>query len=181
MNKVEAIFHPVRFRIIQRFLDGQKKTAKMLAKELKDIPQATLYRQLDTLVKADILTITEENPIRGTVEKVYALNQSNTVLQADDVKKLSIEEHLQLFILFTAGLTRDYEAYLSSPTIDFEKDGVGYRQIALHLSDEEFNNFIQDLQSVVGKYINNPPTADRKKRLFSTVLMPDQNGGIENE
>jgi hypothetical protein len=44
MNKIETVLHPVRFKIIQVFLDGQSKTAKRLAKELKDIPQASLYR-----------------------------------------------------------------------------------------------------------------------------------------
>ena len=69
MNKVETILHPVRLRIIQQLLDGQATTAKQLAGQLKDIAQATLYRQLDILVKAEVLAVTEEKQIRGAVEK----------------------------------------------------------------------------------------------------------------
>ena len=100
MNKIETILHPVRFRIIQRFLDGQSKTTKMLAKELKDIPQATLYRQLDALVKAEVLIITEENPIRGTVEKLYSLNSLAASITNQDVKETYEGRASSIFSVF---------------------------------------------------------------------------------
>src|SRR5690606_38684579 len=123
MNKFDMLLHPVRFRIIQRFIDGEEKTAKQLAKEVKDIPQATLYRQLDALVKADILVITEENPVRGTVEKVYKLNFQAVNLTNDEVKEMSKEEHLKYFMFFTTQLTKKFEDYLMQEDIDFEEDG----------------------------------------------------------
>ncbi|MBB6451679.1 DNA-binding PadR family transcriptional regulator [Salirhabdus euzebyi] len=181
MKKIETILHPVRFRIIQRFLDGQVKTAKELAKEVKDIPQATLYRQLDALVKAEVLVITEENQIRGTVEKVYALNNSSATMTKEDVKDLTKEEHLQYFLFFTAQLAKDFDAYLSQDDIDFERDGVGYRQVGLHLTDDEFMDFVKDMGKVVEKYIHNQPNPNRTKRIVSTVVIPENKGGIEND
>lgn len=181
MKKIETILHPVRFRIIQRFLDGQEKTAKQLAKEVKDIPQATLYRQLDALVKADVLTITEENPIRGTVEKVYALNLSAVNMNNEDIKELTKEEHLQYFLFFTAQLTKNFEAYLDQGDTDFERDGVGYRQVALQLSDEEFLNFAKDIGEVFKKYVNNEPTEHRTKRLITTITIPEKESGKDEK
>lgn len=172
LNKIETILHPVRFKIIQSFLDGQQKTAKMLANELREIPQATLYRQLDVLVKGEILHIIEENQIRGTVEKVYQLNRSNAILGKDDVQNLTKEEHLQYFLLFTAQLAKDFEEYLHRENYNLEKDGVGYRQIALNLSDEEFLQFISEMSSVVKKYIEFQPSPNRTKRLFTNIVMP---------
>jgi DNA-binding HxlR family transcriptional regulator len=181
LNRIETILHPIRFRIIQTFLDGQQKTAKMLTKELKDIPQATLYRQLETLVKADILKISAEHPVRGTVEKVYTLNSSKAVLQNSEIKNLTKEEHLQYFLLFNAQLAKDFEEYLQKENWDFEKDGVGYRQIVLHLSDEEFNSFINEMSTIVKKYVKNSPAPNRTKRLFSSIVMPKYDGGMKNE
>lgn len=181
LSKIDIILHPVRFKIIQSFLDGQRKTAKMLAKELKEIPQATLYRQLDALVKADVLDITEENQIRGTVEKVYALNTSAVHMTNDDIKELTKEEHLQYFLFFTAQLTKLFEEYLKTEDIDFERDGVGYRQAIFNLSNEEFQAFIEDLKKVYEKYANNPPTPVRRKRTISTIIIPEKGGGGENE
>ena len=175
------VLHPVRFRIIQMFLDGQSKTVKKLAKELKDIPQATLYRQLDTLVKAEVLIVTEQNQIRGTVEKVYSLNISAVNMTNDDVKELTKEEHLQYFLVFTAQLTKNFEAYLQKNDIDFQRDGVGYRQIALHLTDEEFLDFAKDMGEVYGKYIRNAPSPKRTKRIISNVIIPEKERGTGNE
>ncbi|MCH1627789.1 helix-turn-helix domain-containing protein [Ferdinandcohnia quinoae] len=181
MNKVETIFHPVRFKIIQVFLDGQSKTAKMLAKELKDIPQASLYRQLDALVKAEVLIITEENQIRGTVEKVYSLNKPAANLSNDDVKEFTKEEHLQYFLFFTAQLSRDFETYLSDDDIDFLRDGVGYRQVALHLTDQEFLDFAKDIGKVYEKYMQHTPASKRTKRIITNIMMPKKEGDVEHE
>lgn len=181
LKKIETILHPVRFRIIQQFLDGQNKTAKKLANELRDIPQATLYRQLDALVKAEVLTITEENQIRGTVEKVYALNVSAANMTNDDVKELTKEEHLEYFMFFTAQLTKNFEAYLEQDNIDFQKDGVGYRQVSLHLSDEEFLDFTKDMRAVYEKYVGYSPASNRTKRTLSTIILPEVERGTDNE
>jgi hypothetical protein len=178
---METILHPVRFKIIQRFLDGQSKTAKILAKELKEIPQATLYRQLDTLVKADVLIIIDEHQIRGTVEKVYSLNLSAVNIANKQLKKLTKEEHLQYFMLFTAQLSKDFEAYLQNKDIDYEKDGVGYRQVALNLTDEEFLEFAKDLGKVYEKYVKNTPSAERTRRIISTIIIPEKGRGTGNE
>ncbi|MET3699423.1 helix-turn-helix protein [Bacillus oleivorans] len=172
MKKIDAILHPVRYKIIQQFLDGQNRTAKDLALKLNDIPQATLYRHIDTLVKTDVLKIIEENQIRGTIEKVYSLNLAAVHLTKDDLLGLNKEDHLQLFMIFTAQLMRDFERYLDQDDIDFERDGVGYRQGVLFLSDSEFHEFIEDLKHVFQKYITNTPRSDRKKRLISTIMMP---------
>ncbi len=181
MKKIEAILHPVRFRMIQYFLDGQKKTAKELAIKLPDISQATLYRQLDTLVKAGILSVVEEKPVRGTVEKVYAVNFSGVILRKEDIRDLSREEHLQYFLLFTAQLAKDFETYLQNDDVDFERDGVGYRQTAVYLTDSEFKQLAGELSAVMKKYVNNPPAPGRKKRMISTIVIPEYERGEEHE
>lgn len=174
MHKLDIMLHPVRFRIIQRFLDEKNRTAKQLAKELNDIAQATLYRQLDTLLKNDMLTIVEENQIRGTVEKVYALNSAAVNLTNEDVKELSKEDHLKYFLFFTAQLTKSFENYLEKDDIDFERDGIGYRQVALHLSRDELENFRTDLYQLYEKYDSLPQTSKQTKRLISTVILPER-------
>lgn len=181
MNKVETILHPIRIRIIQQLLDGQATTAKQLAVQLKDIPQATLYRQLDILVKAEVLAVTEEKQIRGAVEKTYELNGAAAVLTNDEVMGLTKEDHLKYFMFFAVHLTKSFEEYLENGSVDFERDGVGYRQLALHLDDEEFDGLLKDLRSVFAKYINNAPSLERTKRVISTVIIPEGERGEENE
>lgn len=181
MNKLDAILHPIRFKIIQRFLDGKKRTAKTLAKEVDDIPQATLYRHLDTLVKTNILQVVEENQIRGTIEKVYALDLSAIQISPEEIQNISKEDHLQYFMFFTAQLTKEFEAYLQRETVDFARDGVGYRQRHFYLSDDELQQFMADLNKVFQKYSNYAPGEKRTLRLFSTVIMPEAERGEKND
>jgi len=172
-RKIDILLHPVRLRIIQKFLGGDERTAKELAKLLPEIAQATLYRQLDTLVKANILIITAEKPIRGTIEKVYSLNPLEASITAKDVNNVSKEEHIQYFMLFTTHLLAQFESYLEKEEINLERDGVAYRQTAFYLSDDEFRNFVLEIAKVFQKASTHKPANDRKKRYISTIIIPE--------
>ena len=56
MNKIkeDLLFHPVRLRIVLATA-GRQVTAQQLAGELPDIPQATLYRNINMLTNGGIL------------------------------------------------------------------------------------------------------------------------------
>jgi DNA-binding transcriptional ArsR family regulator len=71
-SKVDLILHPIRMRIIMA-LAGERWTARQIAAALPDVAQATLYRHINALAEGGILRIVEERPVRGMVEKVYAL------------------------------------------------------------------------------------------------------------
>lgn len=172
-RKIDILLHPVRLRIIQKFLGGDERTAKELAQLLPDIAQATLYRQLDTLLKANILIITEEKPIRGTIEKVYALNPMEASITTKDIKGISNEEHIQYFMLFTTQLLAQFESYIEKGEIDLERDGVAYRQTAFYLSDGEFHDLFIEMARIFQQAAKNKPNPDRKKRYISTIIIPE--------
>lgn len=77
MSKIKLILHPVRMKIIQSLINGKKFTVNQIAERVKDVPQATLYRQLNTLLEADLIEVVQENQVRGTIEKVYALKEQS--------------------------------------------------------------------------------------------------------
>jgi DNA-binding transcriptional ArsR family regulator len=171
-DKAQIILHPIRMRIIQTLIGGVQLTAQQMAEVLSDVPQASLYRHLNKLTKAGIVSVVAENPVRGAVEKVYALPEQAANLSGEDLANASREEHMQYFITFVASLLGDFSRYLQAETIDLESDGVGYRQVALYLNDEEFQEFISDLSAVVKPLLANRPRSDRRRRLFSTIVMP---------
>lgn len=180
MKKVDAILHPVRLRIIKHFLGGQKKTAKELSSLLKDIPPASLYRHLDTLVTADVLQIAAKNQIRGTVEKVYILNNKATTLTAADISETTKEEHYQYFLFFMTQLLADFESYLKSTEIDFERDGAGYRQDILYLTDVEFQEVKRELKAVIER-AREKYSPGARQRLVSTIIIPVREGEEGND
>ena len=76
--------------------------------------------------------------------------------------------------MFVAGLLADFARYLRQDTIDLAADGVGYHQVVLYLSDEELKQFGEALSGVLLPLLANEPAPGRKRRLLSTILMPDE-------
>lgn len=171
-SKAKLILHPVRLKIIQSLINGKQLTVQEIGKRNMDIPQATLYRQLNTLLESDIVEVVQENPIRGTIEKVYALKETETP-SMEEFLNLSKEEHLELFLSFTTQLISQYETYLNKKDIDFIKDGVSYRVAKLYLSDQEFIDLIKQIGSLIQQATLNEPAPDRKARNFATIIIPD--------
>ena len=172
-STVNLVLHPIRMRVLIA-LAGHEMTARQLGQVLSDVPQATLYRHIKRLVDNGVLIVVSENPVRGTVEKVYTLDANHTNLSPNELAQLDEDDHMRLFVGFIASLLDDYARYLEgSPQIDLVADGVGYRKVILHLSQEELIEMSRDLNQALKPYLEKAPSPERQSRLFSTVLMPD--------
>lgn len=170
-NSLELILHPVRIRILVA-MGGREATAQQLTKLIPDVAQATLYRHLNTLLKGNLLKVVAETPIRGTIEKVYALATSDllTLTQAD-IKSATAEDHARYFSIYLTTLMAEFSRYLNqSAALDLQEDGVGYHILNLHMNRDELDEFGQGLNALMTPYLE--PKDDREQRLFSFTLMP---------
>ncbi|MBV7506925.1 helix-turn-helix domain-containing protein [Bacillus sp. sid0103] len=173
-STVDVILHPVRMRIIQ-YLINQQLTAQQLKEFLPDIPQASLYRNLKKLVETKVIHIVGEIPNRGTIEKVYSIQNPNKVsIGPEDLNKLSRDEHMSLFIKFMANLMGEYDRYLDQDSIDLVADGVTFRQASIYLSEEEYTEFVKELAAVYLKVTNNEPKKGRRRRTVATIMIPEK-------
>jgi len=172
MASADLLLHPLRFRIVQAFLGDRQLTTGQLLAELTDIPPATLYRQVATLAKAGVLLVVDERQVRGTVERTYALSLQDAQLDTDDLRAMTPDDHRRAFMGFMAGLLADFDSYLETGDIDFERDGAGYRTVALWLTDEELTGLFSEIGASVQARALNTPKAGRRRRMLSTVLLP---------
>lgn len=172
-SKADLILHPVRIRIIGLLVGGRHLTAQEMVELLGNVPLPSLYRHLNKLLKGGILTVADEHRVRGTVEKIYGLLEQQTNLAQDDLANASRDDHMRYFMTFIASLLDDFARYLQQEEIDLLSDGVGYRQIPLYLTDEEFVHFVKQIQAVCIEAALNKPTPDRRRRMFSTIVMPE--------
>lgn len=170
--RINTILHPVRMRIMQSLLGGKELTAQEISKRVSDVPQASLYRHLNRLLEAEVLEVVEENKVRGTMEKVYALSNQLETMTAKEVKEASPQEHFGFFFGFLTNLLGDYEEYLQRENIDLEQDGVSYRQVSVYLSDEELRKLLTEIRAIVAKVIENEPTTERRLRSITTIVIP---------
>ncbi len=179
---LDHMLHPVRMRVLMALAGSQGMTPLEIAGKLSDVPQATLYRHINRLARAELLQVVDERPVRGTVEKVYALNRSKqTHLGNEDMAQLTRDDHLRYFTAFMIAQLDQFSRYLNhQPVVDMAADGVGYTQVALYMSDAELAAFAQAINAVIIPYLE--PTAargdgvDRKKRFLTTILMPEVSG-----
>jgi DNA-binding transcriptional ArsR family regulator len=178
---LDAALHPVRMRILMLLSGGEGLTPQQMAERMNDVPQATLYRHINRLAQSGMLVVAEERPVRGTLEKLYALNtdaekvvgQGEALLE--HFNQLSQAEHLRFFTTFVLTLVDDFARYLQSGAQeppDLVADGVGYHKLALFLSDEELAQMSAGLNQALMPYLELKDAPNRKKRLLTTIMVP---------
>jgi hypothetical protein len=172
VRATDLLLHPARMRIVQCLLGDRELTTANLREELPDIPAATLYRQIAILLENGALEVVDERKVRGTYERTYRVRQENLVLGGEEAAKMTAEQHSQAFVAFMTGRMADYERYLARGDIDLLRDRVGYRVNAMHLSDEETDELIEELGKVLRSRMENKPGPGRRRRIFSTIRMP---------
>jgi DNA-binding transcriptional ArsR family regulator len=185
-NLLDVMVHPTRMRIMMTLSGSPGLTPLQIAEALPDVPQASLYRHINRLVEGNVLTIVEERRVRGTTEKVYALNTaSKTHLTGEDVAALSKDEHMHYFNSFLVTLMDEFSTYLrQTPNVDLAADGVGYAQVILHMSDADLAEFAAKFNQMLLPYLTektDPDGQPRRKRIFSTVFMPAAATNTEKE
>lgn len=172
-SKAGLILHPVRMRIITSLVGDHPRTAAEMSELLSDVPQATLYRHLSKLVLAGILSVIDERRVRGAVEKTYTLFAQQATLTAEDLANATGDDHMRYFMTFVATLIGDFGRYLQQDQYDLLADGVGYRQIPLYLSDAEFMEMAAQLNQVLSDFVSKGPAEGRRRRTFSTIVIPE--------
>jgi hypothetical protein len=160
-------------RIVQAFLPDRQLTTSDLRSELPDVPSATLYRQVAELARGEVLHVVREDGVRGTVERTYRLRIGAGHIDPEAARQLSVDEHRQLFLTFTAGVLADFDGYLDGDDVDLGRDLVGYRRTAMYLSDEETTALVADLRAILHARMALPPSPDRTRRVLVTVLVPE--------
>ena len=171
-RRARVLFHPERLRIVQTLANAKGLTAQQLATRLPDVAPATLYRHLKRLTEARIVIIAAERQVRGVKERTYTVTQETAVIGPAEMAAFTKEERFGFFSRFVGSVLDQYARLLSSRA-GSDLTTLSYRQYPLYLSDAEMLVFIEDLQRLLLDYLDNGPTKTRKRRLFTTVLMPD--------
>lgn len=163
MEIAEVVMNPVRQRIFQYLLIHKTGTVKEIRKALPDVPSASLYRHMKILTDHSILTVVGENRIRGTVEKVYQINQS--ALAVEDANGNAVQMSL-------LGICASFAKYFSSGHADPKKDMLLFTNCTLTLTDEAFADFLSEINEIAVKYMKKEVTANSKPRQITFISAP---------
>jgi DNA-binding HxlR family transcriptional regulator len=163
LSRTSLVIHPVRLRIVQAFLNDRVLTTRELARELPSLPQATLYRQVATLVAGGALEIVGERQVRGSVERSYRLRRESASFTRESVEAMSHEEQRDAFTTFLGTLVSDFDRTPHDTPSAFV-------QLALHLTEPELTALNGELTEVLARYVALPAAHERRRFLMSTVL-----------
>jgi hypothetical protein len=171
----DLLLHPVRLRIVQAFLGDRTLTTTDLRAELADVPPATLYRHVGVLADAGVLAVAGERRVRGATERSYRLATGAASVDGTTAAAMSAEEHRRAFATFVAALLADFDRYADGADggrLDLARDGVGYRQLGLWLTDDEFTELVTELRAALAARAANEPDGARRRRVVTQVFMP---------
>jgi DNA-binding transcriptional ArsR family regulator len=150
LSTADLITHPIRARILVSLM-GRELTTTQLAGHLPEIPRASLYRHLRQLLKGELIEIVREEPVRGTVEKVYAVPREAGQIPAGDVATASRAEHLRHFTAFLDTQAACYRAYLQREEIDPPSEVVMVAT-PLSLKKRDYKKFKKELSQLLSSY-----------------------------
>lgn len=163
MELAEIVMNPVRQRIFQYFLLHETGTVKELRKALPDIPSASLYRHIRILADRSILTVVGENRIRGTVESVYRLNKD--AMATEDETGNAVQMSL-------LSICASFAKYFSTDNADPQKDMLLFTNCTLLLTDQEFSEYLSEINQVTVKYMKEAASASSKMRRITFISAP---------
>lgn len=163
MEIAEVVLNPVRQRIFQYLLIHETGTVKEIRKALPDVPSASLYRHMKILADHSIIMVVGENRIRGTVESVYQLNKS--AFQIDDANGEAVQTAL-------LGFCASFAKYFASGHANPKKDMLLMTTCTLTLTDEEFMEFLSEINQVAVKYVDIGIKEGSKTRQITLISSP---------
>jgi DNA-binding PadR family transcriptional regulator len=162
MELAKVIANTDRLRLIQHLSLHEQAAASEIRKEMPDIPQTTLYRHLKLLEESGLIGVVRENRIRGTVEKVYALNISG-------LNELPPKETIDMMLL---SLISDFGRYFSDEKADPMGDILFLRTAMFYLTDKEFGDMLAEIGAVMAKRLEYKQGKGRKLRALTTISSP---------
>ena len=173
LAKADALMHPVRLRLMMA-LAGREMTTQQLADKLPDVAKASLYRHIRQLCEAGAVRAVRETPIRGALEKVYAMQMEAARLSPQEVADIGVEEHARYFSAFIASLLAQFQSFAQGADgDDLVAKGMAYSMAPLYLTDAEYGQVVAAIQAALNPSLANAPDGARRRRLISIIVLPD--------
>ena len=170
---IECIISPAKSQLLQAINYHERITAKELAQIVTQLPQATLYRYLNKMVKDGLIKVVAENQIRNVKEKVYAMAIDFEAENKKIAEDSSGESYLALFQIFTNGLHEDFKKHMSTGNAAINrKFAYAFGALPITVTDEEAEELYKKIEALLQPYHDNPMTADRYLRNFALVVTP---------
>lgn len=163
----------VRFKIALELINIDKGLSIMqLNKLLKEVPQATLYRHMNSMVEDDLLKVVGNQRIGKVEEKLYALNTAGYKISEEDWYSATYNEKINFVSYYFMYVLQNYKNYYESSITEKFQDQSTFSLVKLNLPKASFDEFQSELSSLLEKYYNSADAEEGKERTISVVIIP---------
>lgn len=168
MELIKVLSNPVRIQVMQYLQTHGEATTKQLSEAISDVPAPTLYRHINTLLKEEVLLVKEERKVRGSLERLLAINVEKMSEAADsNISEIAYQFLMELYMKF--------QKYGCKQNANPQKDRLSLRTCVLTLTDDSFDRFMQDIAAVIDKY--REAEVNGKLRSVSFISAPIEEEG----
>lgn len=172
---VSNLVNPIRSKIFFEIHNKQQLTAKNLLETFPDVTQPTMYRHLKAMLEEGMLKVVGERPVRGAVEKSYAINLDF----GEDIQRIIMENdgqgYLQLFSQYMMGIMAEFTEYASRDHMNIVEDMTAFSTAPVYATNEELVAALTQISEIIMPLVENTPAPGRKLRNLCTILTPPQN------
>lgn len=174
---IELLLHPVRIRIITALRAQPVLTTAQLAERMSDVAQATLYRQVATLLEAGVIEVEGEDRTRGPAERRYRLRPEGAKITPDAAAAMTIDDHRRAFTAAMGSLIGEFNWYLDQPGANPRRDRVSYRYMVLWLTEREMEQFQGRVQEALFELMRRPAPRSSRPYLVTPICFPTAGSG----
>lgn len=169
---MDCLTNPVACRLLLEVQVSEHATAKQLAEACPDIPQTSLYRYLKKMTDSGILAVVAARPIRGTVEKVYAVSPSfgeeiGSLIAANDA-----QAYFTLFTQYMMGLLQEFKEYSTREEIHIADDCSAFTLAPAYLTKEEWAEAAAEIGAILTRLTKQEKTPQRRLHTIGLILTP---------
>jgi DNA-binding HxlR family transcriptional regulator len=171
---MDCLTNPIKCKLLLEIHAKGQATTKQLSEIYNDIPSATLYRYLKRMTDDGVLKVVEENQIRGTVEKTYALAIDLSEGMKDMLDDNAGEAYMHMFMNYVLGFIKQFQEYCKRPDINIVEDKSGFSLAPIYATDEELERAVMGYAKIIKPLLDNPPAPKRKLRTLGLIVTPPQ-------
>lgn len=160
-----------RFKIALELIDKEEGLSVMQLKNiLEDVPQATLYRHMNSMFEEGLVKIVSTKKTRSGEENFYAINTETYKIDEEEWNLASYDDKVNFITYYFMYILQSYQGY--HKTTDGKKDKSTFSLLKLNLDESKFEDFQLELKSLLEKYYDESQNNNNKERTVSLVIIP---------
>jgi DNA-binding transcriptional ArsR family regulator len=176
---LSGLLHQVRMQIMAELAGREGLTAAELQSLLRDVPAATLYRQLSALESAELVRVSATRGAgRGPAERIFALPDPRGAHALGEALK-SPAAVLRLFLAFTAMMVGQFSRYARRARRE-RAAAPFFRGWPVYATDEEFARLTESLKALCDDAFSRSTASaaspKRRRRFVYVVTVPEAEG-----